>query len=229
MSNWNKKTEAWLSNISANLKKKRVELFIETLNLGPNDIILDLGSEDGSYLSSYYPYPENIVLADIFEEPMKKGVIKYKLKDYVVIPKDGPMPIKDQEYNAVWCNSAIEHVTVERSEMCDISNKEFIERGNEHQKRFAMEISRISKKYFVQTPYLHFPVEAHSWLPFMHYLTQPQRCYLSRVLKKVWVKQWSADFYAYNRKRFYQHFPDATEMLTERAFLMPKSIIAVKK
>jgi 2-polyprenyl-3-methyl-5-hydroxy-6-metoxy-1,4-benzoquinol methylase len=202
---------------------------VEKLGLGPGDRVLDLGSEDGSYLASYYPYRRQIVLADIKEEPIKRGAAKYGLGGYILIDPDGPLPIKDGEFDAVWCNSVIEHVTVAPSELAKMSLRQFLARAEERQRQFASEVSRVGRQYFVQTPYLHFPIEAHSWLPAVQYLPHHTQVKLSRLLKKVWVKQWTADFRLYDRARFRSHFPGATLFLQERVLGLTKSIIAVRQ
>jgi hypothetical protein len=229
MATWNQITENLGSQLTNALKRRRVELFVRTLNLGPKDRILDLGSEDGSYLSRYYPYPGNIVLADIELAPMQAGVQRYGLAGCVLLPQNGPFPMDDQEFDAVWCNSVIEHVTVSRKE-CEVADHgSFCARADEHQRRFAAEIERVGRSYFVQTPNLHFPIESHSWLPFIQYLGQPQRQLLARKTSRYWVKQWRADFHLFNIQRLREHFPSATAYLTERAFGLPKSLIAVRK
>lgn len=96
MRKWNTYTERYLSRLSRPLKRKRVEQFVRMLGLGPTDVILDLGSEDGSYLAGDYPYPHNIVLADISEERLKRGVAPYGLRDYVLLNADGPIPVWDK-------------------------------------------------------------------------------------------------------------------------------------
>jgi len=229
MKSWNKVTESRLSNIFRRLKRKRVELFVKELSIKPSDIVLDLGSEDGSYLSEYFPYPENIVIADIAEEPMRRGVAKNGLRGYRRIPTSGPLPFKDCEFDAVWCNSVIEHVTIDKSDLATVTNQEFDHAANEHQALFAQEIERISKKYFVQTPHIHFPIESHSWLPIIPYLTHSQRWKLGVSLKAYWIKQWSADFHLYSRSRFEQHFAGADSFYTERLVGIPKSLIAIRR
>jgi ubiquinone/menaquinone biosynthesis C-methylase UbiE len=225
---WNKWTEQRLSNITSKIKEQRVKLFIEKLGLGPDDQILDLGSEDGSYLSKFYPYPHNITIADIFEEPMKAGVKAHGLKGYRVIPVEGKLPMDDGEFDAIWCNSVIEHVTIPRDELGRVSNPEFIQRANQHQLEFAQEIARIGKKYLVQTPNINFPVESHSWLPLIPYLPQNMRYWVGQNTKSIWVKQWTADFYLYSESRFKNHYPDASEIVKEKAFGLTKSYIALR-
>ncbi len=226
---WQKNSEARLSQFFERLKSKRVQLFVDKLGLGPDDVVLDLGSEDGSYLAKYYPHPENIIIADIHEAPMQKGVERHGLRGYRVIPTSGPLPFEDGEFRAVWCNSVIEHVTVPRDTLGDISSKDFLRDADAHQREFAGEIMRISQSYFVQTPNKHFPVESHSIMPLVAYLPHAARYKLSQAVKSFWVKQWTSDFYLYNKRRFRDHFPDATEYCEERAFGLSKSLIAIRK
>jgi len=228
MAAWNYWTEDKLSRLTLPLRRERVELFVRELRLRATDVVLDLGSEDGSYLATCYPWPQNIVIADIREAPLRRGVAQFGLKGFILLPTRGRLPITDREFAAVWCNSVIEHVTVERSELSQVSDKDFRRLADEHQREFAREIARIGR-YFVQTPYLHFPLEAHSWLPCEQYLAQPLRWRAARWLKHLWIKQWSADSLLYDCRRFREHFPDATRILVERLCLLPKSLIAVRR
>jgi hypothetical protein len=225
---WNYCTEEVLGRMTGPLRRRRVRLFVEQLRLGPHHRVLDLGSEDGSYLGTSYPHPENVLLGDIDEGPMKAGVVRYGLRGYRVISPEGPLPFGDQEFDAVWCNSVIEHVTLPRSELERVEDEAFCHRADEHQFAFAREIARVGKRYLVQTPYIHFPVESHSWLPLVQYLSQERRWRLSRRLSAIWVKRWRADFLLYDQDRFRRHFFDATRIVTERVLGIPKSLIAVK-
>jgi hypothetical protein len=202
-------------------------MFTRALGLGPGHRVLDLGSEDGSYLGACYPYPHNVVLADIDEAPMRAGVARYGLGGYRVIPPEGRLPFADGEFDAVWCNSVIEHVTLGRADLAALHEKEFAARADAHQQLFATEIARVGQGYFVQTPYVHFPVEAHAWMPFVQYLPQQTRWRLSRSLARVWIKQWRADYNLYDIRRFRAHFPDG-ELKVERVFGLPKSLIAIR-
>lgn len=63
------------------------------------------------------------------------------------------LPYTNNEFDIVFSNSVIEHVGT-----------------FEDQKRFAEEIRRVAKSYWVQTPNRHFPVETHLIAPFIHFL-----------------------------------------------------------
>ncbi len=62
------------------------------------------------------------------------------------------LPFADDEFDLVYCSSVIEHVPPARRE------------------RFAAELRRVGRGWFVQTPAFSFPIEPHALLPFAHWL-----------------------------------------------------------
>ena len=63
------------------------------------------------------------------------------------------LPFGDGEFDIVFSNSVIEHL------------------GSwENQRRFAQEVLRVGRRYYVQTPAREFPVEPHLLAPFIHWL-----------------------------------------------------------
>jgi SAM-dependent methyltransferase len=62
------------------------------------------------------------------------------------------LPFEDGEFDLVYCSSVIEHVPPER------------------RSRFAAEVRRIGRRWFVQTPAYSFPIEPHALLPAAHWL-----------------------------------------------------------
>ena len=63
------------------------------------------------------------------------------------------LPFGDGSFDFVFSNSAIEHL-----------------RTPERQRRFAVEVARVGKRYCVQTPNRWFPLESHLLTPWVHYL-----------------------------------------------------------
>jgi len=63
------------------------------------------------------------------------------------------LPFRDRSFDVVFSNSVIEHVG-----------------GRESQARFASEVARVGRNYWVQTPNRWFPVEQHLMMPAVHWL-----------------------------------------------------------
>lgn len=224
MPRWNEPTERLVWRITAHLRKRRNELFLHSLSPGPHHTILDLGSEDGSQLASFYPYPQNVTIADTNEAPLRHGVTRFGLAGYILIDPDGQLPLPDHSFDFVYCNSVIEHVTT----TVNSDQRTFVDVAVEHQRRFANEIRRVGLGYFVQTPNLHFPIESHSLLPFVGYLSAHRNAQLARMLKRYWIKQWSGGTHLLTLKDMASYFPDA-EMVPERFCGLVKSWMAVRR
>ena len=78
------------------------------------------------------------------------------------------LPFRDRAFDVVFSNSVIEHVGDAAS-----------------QRRFAEEVARVGRAYWVQTPNRWFPVEQHLLTPFLHWLPKRiQRWIAPRVT--VW-------------------------------------------
>ena len=124
----------------------------------------------------------------------------------------------------------IEHVTVDKANVYNmLSTKEFQKKAIGRQRRFAEEIRRVGKAYFVQTPYKYFPIETHTWTPFVTVFL-PRRLQVSfiRFLNRFWPKKTNPDWNLLTIQPMKQLFPDS-EIITERSFGFVKSIMAVRK
>ncbi len=222
MPKWNQATEQVVWKLTAGMRSRRNEFLLRLLAPGPDDTVLDLGSEDGSQLASFYPYPHNITIADIEEAPLRKGVARFGFAGHLLLEPDAPIPVADDAFDLVYCNSVIEHVT---TAVC-ADQRAFVRRSIEHQRRFADEIRRVGRGYFVQTPNLHFPIESHSLLPFSGYLSAKHDARLAKLLKRVWIKQWSGGAHLLTRTDMEGYFPEA-EIVPERFFGLVKSWMAI--
>jgi len=126
--------------------------------------------------------------------------------------------MRDQSFDIVHSNSVVEHV------------------GDWHKMlKFSKEVKRLGKNYYIQTPYYWFPIEPHCMTPLFHWLPKPIR--VSLVMKFSlghWGKQSTVSDAMYavdsarllDKKMFKALFLESS-MITEKLFLLPKSLIAV--
>jgi SAM-dependent methyltransferase len=165
---------------------------------------------------------------DISAEMVNKGHAQYGFVP-VTIAEAGRLPFEDGFFDVVYCSSVIEHVTVPKERVWAIcSGSEFRRAADERQRDFAQEIRRLGKRYFVQTPNKWFPIESHSWLPFIGYLPRGWQLPILRISNRVWVKRTNPDWRLLTAADMRGLFPDAV-IERERLFGMTKSIMAIKR
>lgn len=213
---------------SGRSRERRAHLFNEYLHPSVGDRILDLGGGDGSYISKIIPYRENVYVADIDSDQLEAARKNYGFRT-VQLDESGTLPFEDDYFDITLCNSVIQHVTVDKEKMYSYrTNRQFRKKAMERQKRFANEIRRISKSYFVQTPNRYFIIESCSWLPgFIIFL--PRVIYMRIVdsLKYFWPKTTQPDYNLLTADEVRMLFPEA-EIIREKSLLLTKSFIAVK-
>lgn len=216
---------------SKRARDKRASVFRNAFLIDGNTTILDLGSETGSNIHSVLQgthfKPKNIYIADIDSSLIEKGAKSYGFVP-VLISESEQLPFEDGFFDIVYCSSVIEHVTVPKEQVWSLySGKEFKDRSLKRQKAFAKEIQRLGKQYFVQTPYKHFPVESHSWLPFLSWLPRRMLIPVLKITNSFWVKKTSPDWYLLNQKEMSRLFQDAN-IYFEKSLGLKKSIMAIK-
>ncbi len=116
----------------------------------------------------------------------------------------------DREFDLVFSNSVIEHVG-----------------GEAKQRAFAAEVSRLGRAYWVQTPSLWFPIEAHCGMPFWwFYPSLLRRRLIDRWRRKLpaWAEMVD-ETRVLTRTTIRRLFPDA-RILSERACGFTKSYVA---
>lgn len=126
----------------------------------------------------------------------------------------------DQQFDVVFSNSTIEHVG---------------DRGD--QERMAQEIRRIGRRYYVQTPNRHFPIEPHFVFPFFQYLPVPLRVWMVQHWKLGWHPKLPDRQQALravtgirllSREEMRELFPDA-RIFEERLYGLVKSFEAFRR
>lgn len=133
------------------------------------------------------------------------------------------LPFAGQSFDIVFSNSVIEHVG-----------------GPEAQARFALEVRRVGRGFWVQTPNRWFPIETHLLTPFVHLLPRAWRAYIVRRFtvwqwirrpapeeKRYYIEHFVSDIRLLSAGELRQLFPDAV-ILRERFLMFTKSLIAFR-
>ncbi len=195
-------------------RKKRMEQFVRIFNVNNNTRILDIGGTPLNWL--FISKKPRISMLNVDIPPNFR-----QLPENLSYVKGNGLnlPYKNN-FDIAYSNSVIEHLYT-----------------FENQKKFAQEISRISRNIYVQTPNRHFFVEPHLITPFIHYLpkrlqrhllrnftiwgiiTGPPREEINRFLKEVRLL-------TYSELRIL--FPDCN-IIKERFCFLTKSFIIIRK
>lgn len=192
-------------------RPRRMEFFAALFKIGSNTRVLDVG---GTLLNwSFLRIQPQLTILNVHlpSEELPPNV-------EWIVGDARAMTFEDNSFDVVFSNSVIEHV------------------GEwEDQKRFAEEIRRVGKGYFVQTPNYYFPIEPHLMTPFIHWLPRnvgrrlvglTVRHFLTRDLQQ------SLEIFGEVRllkpKEVREMFPDA-EIVYEWVLGLPKSVLAIKK
>ena len=205
------------NGISQHFRRRRMLRFTAELNISSETRVLDIGGTPDYW--DMLPARPHLVLLNT---PRAKGDLAGAAS---WVAGDGrQLPFRDGAFDVVFSNSVIEHVG-----------------GAPSQRRFADEVARVGRAYWVQTPNRWFPVEQHLLTPFLHWLPKAwQRAIAPRF--NIWqmLTRPSAD-----RREFYvEHylrdvrllscgdlralFPGA-RVLRERFLGLTKSLVAMRR
>jgi 2-polyprenyl-3-methyl-5-hydroxy-6-metoxy-1,4-benzoquinol methylase len=200
---------SWAAN-SATIKRwraSRYQLFLEACGVRPTDSIVDVGAGWGAALERFNT-TNPIVAVDLAPQPSEW----LSSPNVTVVQGDGTqLPFGDAEFDIAFSNSVIEHVPPEL------------------QGRFAEEVSRVARRYFVQTPNKYFLIEPHYQLPLFQFLPRSVQKALNRRFTLGWQAkgEWE-EINLLSAGDLRRLFPDA-EIRRERVFGLTKSVIAVRR
>jgi ubiquinone/menaquinone biosynthesis C-methylase UbiE len=213
------------------IRKRRAEMFRRLMTPTSNATILDLGGASGRHIAGILPHhqPSRITIADIHPAALEAARKLYGFNAVLLDERTPSLPFGSHEFDILFCSSVIEHVTVPKTEIYSCrSTRVFEARARASQLALANEIRRVSKSYFVQTPYKYFIIESHSFLPMpIILLPRPAQIVALRYARTFWIKPTTPDFLLFNRREMRAMFPDAN-IYSERWFGLTKSIIAVR-
>lgn len=218
------------SAIARRSRAKRARLALRYLGISENDRILDLGGGKGRHFASVFPFRRNVWISCHLPDNLRYAEEKYGFNTVLLDGTDERLPFEDKAFDVVFCSSVIEHVTGPKDEAVQRFKSDgaaFQREAFAYQERFAREIRRIGKRYYVQTPNRNFPVEVHSWIPGLGYLRTDRQWKVIRRFNGFWPrKDERPDWSLLTRSDMRRLFPDA-EIVTERWGGLTKSIIAI--
>lgn len=146
---------------SPRARAARMKSFVETMRLKPGQRVLDLGGT--TKLWRLVDVPLNVTVLNLDGQAIDEK--RYGAHHFTVVRGDATdvKAYGDQSFDLVFSNSCIEHVG-----------------PAEKQEAFAREVRRLAPSYWVQTPAMGFPIEAHTGLPFWWLYPQTARDALVR-------------------------------------------------
>ena len=203
---------------------ERIEAMIrDTLETQASVSILDIGGRRDywDYLEPDLQSKTHITLVN-FEQELTEFSEKSDELNLTSVVGDGcNMPqFEAGSFDIAHSNSVIEHVG-------SLANMV----------KYADEIRRVGKKYYVQAPYLWFFLDPHFGVPFIHWLPGPSRALLMHKYKVGFSNTPIEDYREalteadnirlVDKALMKRLFPDSS-LFKERFCLMTKSLIMVK-
>jgi len=155
-------------------RRRMYDAFLECLEPSAQTTILDVGvtpdqsNADSNFLERWYPYPSRITATSIEDASHLETI--HPGMTFIQTAGDR-LPFADRQFDVAFSSAVIEHVG-----------------DRVKQRQFLGELLRVSNRFFITTPDRRFPVELHTFLPFVHWL--PQR-YHQRILRALRMTQWA--------------------------------------
>ena len=159
------------SRVSLRSRERKLQLFRELMQPGPNTTVVDVGVTDApfgggstdNFFEALYPWPERITA--VGRTDLSRFTAAFP-QVHAVRADGRELPFADGSFDLGFSNAVVEHV----------------EGGRGGQRAFVHELCRVARRVFVTTPNRFFPVEVHTLLPFAHWLPAGPR---SRVLRRA--------------------------------------------
>lgn len=150
-------------------RRARFAMFMRELQPGPNERVLDIGAGEGegravNFFEDWYPWRRQITAVALSDLPE----FRRAFPEVSLVIGDGQrLPFADNSFDIVFSNAVIEHVGTETD-----------------QRRFIAEACRVARRVFISTPNRWFPIDAHTMIPFAHWLPMAWRNAIYHGLKR---------------------------------------------
>ena len=182
------------SIISNNARIKMYNHFVSLVKPAENDNVLDMGVTpdtsliESNYFEKMYPFTNNITMTTVEDASNLEEV--FKGAKFVRNETQKRFPFKDKQFDILFCSAVLEHV------------------GDDNDQRFFIhECLRVAKKVYLTTPNKRFPIEFHTYLPFVHYLPRNIHQKILRILKMdFWAE--TANLNLLTKNKIYSMIPN---------------------
>ncbi|MBS1120758.1 MAG: hypothetical protein H6Q90_2986 [Deltaproteobacteria bacterium] len=161
------------SRIAMRERKKMYERMMRTIATTPDTTVLDVGvtsdlRPESNFFEKWYPHKNRITATGLEDASFLEA--EYPGLKYV--KSDGTtLPFEDRKFDVVVSFAVLEHVG-----------------SHDKQRQFVHELCRVGKRVYLTTPNRWFPIEYHTALPFLHWMSPPRYRKLLRSIGR--------DFYA---------------------------------
>jgi predicted SAM-dependent methyltransferase len=198
-----------LNMIGGHFRPRRMQMFVRLLGITSSTTVLDVGGSAFNW--NFCPVQPRITILNLDRNIHVNGF-------HFVCGDATKMPFVDRQFDVIFSNSVIEHL-----------------HDAETQRKFADEVTRVGRHYFVQTPDYWFPIEPHYLTPFVQFMPRPAKPWVHRWLTlRGWMDkpakdtcvQWSDEIRLLRAREMRALFPDAS-LIRERVLGLSKSLIAV--
>jgi hypothetical protein len=153
------------ARVSARSRRRKLELFFESMRPTAETTVVDVGVSDGGYgadalgtanfFEALYPWPQRIVAVST----QYLTVFQQAFPEVKAVRADGrALPFPDDSFDIGFSNAVVEHLP-------DL----------ESQRAFVGELCRVSRRVFVTTPNRRFPLDTHTFVPLAHWLSDDRR------------------------------------------------------
>src|SRR5580658_8150661 len=153
--------QALLLPFSRWARRRRMRVLLGLMRLHEGTSVLDLGGDPRTWDHAFLP-PLHIKILNLPEVVEKTAVFQHSV-EYIDGDGCNVEGLAANSMDFVFSNSVIEHVG-----------------GAERRAQFAREVRRIGRSYWVQTPSIWFPIEAHSGMPLWWCYPQGMRNWILR-------------------------------------------------
>jgi hypothetical protein len=192
-------------------RQLKLDFFFEATHPEYGDRVLDIGGGWGLFLQVFLERGLQAIVVDVDLASLRSIRVHHPGVP-LVLASGTDLPFKDNAFQTVFSNAVIEHVGRWAA-----------------QTRFASEVGRVGRSYFVCTPNKLFPFEFHYGLPAYQFVPRPVQRFLARHCRLgLWYdrERWE-DIRLLTRRQLAGLFPGG-KVFGLRVTFMSETLIAVK-